>query len=194
MKPELIADYECEIGENPLWHPIEKKIYWSDIPKGKLFRYDPATEKHEQCYEGPEVGGFTIQEDGSLLFFMAKGAVATWKNGKLNYIIKEIPEERETRFNDVITDPSGRVFCGMVATANRPGRLYRLDTNGSIRIVLENIGIPNGIGFTPDRKYMYYTDTEALKIYIFDYDQSTGEITNQRVFVETPEGLSLIHI
>ena len=68
MKPELIADYECEIGENPLWHPTEKKIYWSDIPKGKLFRYDPATEKHEQCYEGPEVGGFTIQEDGSLLF------------------------------------------------------------------------------------------------------------------------------
>ena len=188
MKPELIADYECEIGENPLWHPIEKKIYWSDIPKGKLFRYDPATDKHEQCYEGPEVGGFTIQEDGSLLFFMAKGAVATWKNGKLNYIIKEIPEERETRFNDVITDPSGRVFCGMVATSNRPGRLYRLDTNGSIRIVLENIGIPNGIGFTPDKKYMYYTDTEALKIYIFDYDQSTGEITNQRVFVETPEG------
>ena len=55
MKPELIADYECEIGENPLWHPIEKKIYWSDIPNGKLFRYDPATEKHEQCYEGPEV-------------------------------------------------------------------------------------------------------------------------------------------
>ena len=188
MEPELIADYECEIGENPIWHPIEKRVYWTDIPKGRMFRYDPATGKHEQFYQGAEVGGFTIQADGSLLLFMAKGAVAIWRDGKLDYLIEEIPEERETRFNDVIADPGGRVFCGMVATSERPGRLYRLDTDGSITVVLENIGIPNGIGFTPDRKHMYYTDSAARRIYLFDYDEETAAITNQRVFVETPEG------
>ena len=72
MKAELIADYQCEVGEGPLWHPMEKKVYWTDIKRGKMFRYDPLTEMHEQFYEGALVGGFTIQVDGSLLLFMEK--------------------------------------------------------------------------------------------------------------------------
>ena len=67
MEPQLIADYGCKTGEGPLWHPDEKRVYWTDIPTGRLFRYEPLTGKHEQFYEGQQVGGFTIQEDGSLL-------------------------------------------------------------------------------------------------------------------------------
>ena len=55
-------------------------------------------------------------------------------------------------------------------------------------MVLENIGLSNGLGFTLDRKQMFYTDSFARKIYTFDYDEHTSEISNQRVFVETPEG------
>ena len=44
------------------------------------------------------------------------------------------------------------------------------------------------MGFTPDRKGMYYTDSTARKIYLFDYDSDSGAMANQRVFVETPEG------
>jgi len=66
MNLELIADYECVTGENPLWHPDEKRVYWLDIPTGRMFRYDPASGQHEQCYEGEVVGGFTIQADGAL--------------------------------------------------------------------------------------------------------------------------------
>jgi len=32
MPPELIADYQCQTGEGPLWHPDEKQLYWLDIP------------------------------------------------------------------------------------------------------------------------------------------------------------------
>jgi sugar lactone lactonase YvrE len=63
-EPELIAHYACETGENPLWHPIERRIYWCDIPRGRLFLYDPVTDAHEQCHEGRPIGGFTIQADG----------------------------------------------------------------------------------------------------------------------------------
>jgi sugar lactone lactonase YvrE len=41
----------------------------------------------------------------------------------------------------------------------RPGRLYRLDTDGSLRVVLEGVMVSNGMGFTPDRRSMYYTDS-----------------------------------
>ena len=37
MQPEVIADYACELGENPLWHPLEKAVYWCDITAGRIF-------------------------------------------------------------------------------------------------------------------------------------------------------------
>ena len=52
--------------------------------------------QHEQCYEGDIVGGFTIQEDGALLLFMARGSVKIWRENELTTIIDEIPEERDS--------------------------------------------------------------------------------------------------
>ncbi|SRR5579883_534434 len=187
VEPELIADYQCVTGEGPLWHPDEKCLYWLDIPRGRIFRFDPATGTHEQVFEGDQIGGFTIQANGGLLLFMARGAVKIWRNGALTTVIEELPDERATRFNDVIADPVGRVFCGTMRTPERLGRLYRLDPDGRITKLLDGIGTSNGMGFTPDRKRMYYTDTPRREIYLFDYDRDTGAITNQRVFVHTPE-------
>ena len=187
IQPELIADYRCQIGENPLWHPLERQLYWTDITGGRLFHYDPATGRHEQCYSGLPVGGFTVQADGALLLFMAGGAIAQWRDGQLNYLVEEIADERESRFNDVIADPVGRVFCGTMPTPTRPGRLYRLDPDGGLHLILEGIGTSNGMGFTLDRRHMYYTDSVACSIYLFDYDEKTGALTNQRVWLRTPE-------
>ena len=59
---EPIADYACETGEGPLWHPDEGRLYWVDIPPGKLYRYDPATGAHGLVLDaGEAIGGFTIQ-------------------------------------------------------------------------------------------------------------------------------------
>ena len=176
MFPTLVADTHCHTGENPLWHPQEHCLYWTDIPNGKLFRYDPATGRYEQCYNGVAVGGFTIQADGALLLFMQRGAIARWRDGKLEYLIDEIPDEQESRFNDVIADPLGRVFCGTMPTPSRLGRLYRLDRDGSLHLILEGIGISNGMGFTPDHRGLYYTNSQAHNIYLFDYDVETGTI------------------
>ncbi len=187
--PEVVADYECVCGENPLWHVEEQRLYWVDIPKGRLFRYEPDTDKHEMVYESPEaIGGFTFQQDGSVLLFMAKGAVRQWRNGEVITVLSEIDEERETRFNDVIADPLGAVFCGTMPTKDRLGRLYRLEPNRSLKRLLEGIGCSNGLGFSPDRKHLYYTDSPKHEIYMFDYDEKTGAISNQRVFVTIPEG------
>jgi sugar lactone lactonase YvrE len=179
---ELIADYACEIGENPLWHSIEKRLYWCDIAAGRIFRYEPATGVHEPCYQGRTVGGFTIQADGSLLLFMDRGTIAIWREGDLVEVVSEIPIERTSRFNDVIADPRGRVFCGTMSTDESRGRLYRLDCDGSLHLILENIECSNGMAFTLDHKGFYYTDSLAHKIYFFDYDIEDGSLSNQSTF------------
>src|SRR5690606_18114921 len=102
----LIADYNCINSEGPLWHAAEKRLYWTGIETGRMFWYEPGSNKHEQCYEGEKVGGFTIQADGKLLLFRTKGNVVTYKDGKVqDTIIESIPEAVTGRFNDVITDP-----------------------------------------------------------------------------------------
>ena len=186
MSPKLISDQENQTSENPLWHPTEKRLYWTDIPTGRLFRYDPVTTETEQIYSGDLVGGFTFQADGGLLLFMARGKIAKWKDGELETIIEEIPAERESRFNDVIADPRGRVFCGTMPSTTDLGRLYRLDPDRSLHLLLDGINISNGLGFTPDQKNLYYTESLARKIYKFDYNADTGEISNQRIWKEIP--------
>jgi D-xylono/L-arabinono-1,4-lactonase len=188
MEPVCLADYACHTGEGPLWHPLEKRLYWVDIPQGRLFRYDPATGQHEQCLQTDPIGGFTIQEDGALLLFMAKGAIRLWHEEFGETIVESIETELDSRFNDVIADPEGRVFCGTMASADHQGRLYRLDREGTLTMVLEGLGCPNGMGFTPDLRQMHFTDSGPGTIYLFDYDRASGEISNQRVFVQVPAG------
>lgn len=184
---ELIADRHCHTAENPLWHSEERSLYWCDIPHGRIFRYDPAKNSHEIVFEGAPVGGFTIQHDGALLLFMARGAIARWHDNKLTTLVESIPGELDSRFNDVIADPSGRVFCGTMSAPSHPGRLYRLDTDGKLTVLLEGIGCSNGMAFSLDEQKMYYADSFAREIYVFDYDKDSGDIANRQVFVKVNE-------
>ena len=191
MDIELIADYACNTGEGPLYHPQEKRVYWTDIPEGRLFRYDPGTGEHEQIYQGDPVGGFTIQADGALLLFMARGAVKTWREGVMTTILEGIPQEEDSRFNDVIADPEGRVFCGTMSSPAHRGSLYRLDVDGSLTKVVSDVQVSNGMAFTPDLRGMYYTDSGPRRISLFDYDRATGVISSGREFLSFDAGEGL---
>lgn len=189
-EPELIADEQCVTGEGPLWHEDEARLYWADIPNGRLFRYDPVTGTHETAYQAPTghaIGGYTIQADGALLLFGSRGRIEILRGGAVTPVLEEIPGEEDSRFNDVIADPEGRVFCGTMPANGRLGRLYRLDPDGTLTQLLDGIDISNGMGFTPDGAGMYYTESNRRVIYRFDYDRASGALRNQRVFVRTPD-------
>ena len=195
MRAETVADCRCEIGEVPMWHPEEKRLYWIDIPTGELFRCDPTTGTYERCFDGRIIGGYTIQADGSFLLFMEGGAVRRLEppregiagDDDLETIVDSIPGEQGSRFNDVIADPRGRVFGGTMPTDEHLGALYRLDTDGTVTTVLEGVDLPNGMGFSSDRETFYLTESNTNTIYAFDYDVETGAIDDRRVFVDVPD-------
>jgi D-xylonolactonase len=188
QEPTVLVRQSCDTGEGPLWHPDEQCLYWLDIPNGLIFRREWDTGDTVTFDVGVPVGGMTLQHDGNLALFMAEGAVRIWKDGVfLRTVLEEIPEERGNRFNDVIADPEGRVFCGVMTTEQRAGRLYRLDPDGALTVVVEDTGTANGMGFSPDLKRMYFCDSRQRSLSVFDYDRDTGAITNRRILVR-PEG------
>ena len=195
----LVVEADHRVGEGPLWHPDEDVLYHVDITSGRLFRYDPVTDADEQVLDlDTPIGGYTIQADGSLLLFLGKGAIAEWDGTELTSIVDEIPRERNSRFNDVIADPEGRVYAGTMPTDDQLGRLYRIDTDGSYEVVDERgFDIPNGMGFTRDLEVLYVTESQERTIYRYDYDRDTGNLTNREPFVELdsdgplPDGMTV---
>lgn len=187
MTARVITDYRCEIAEGPLWHPADERLYWADIPNGHLYRHDPATDETERFFDGGVIGGYTIHHDGSLLLFMEGGRIARLTDGTLTTVVEEVPAESDSRFNDVIADPEGRVFAGTMPTEDRLGRLYRVNEGAEYERVLDEIALPNGLGFSPDRRTMYVAESDAYTIHAFEYDRETGEIDDRRTFVDVPE-------
>jgi D-xylonolactonase len=206
--PAVAVDIACATGEGPLWHPETAVLYWTDIPAGQIHGYDPATGEHDLVYEAPDgrIGGFTIQTDGALLLFGEAGAVGRLDptTGERTPVVAPDPDRFHGRFNDVIADPTGRVYAGVMPdlAAGEPGHLYRLDTDGQFEHVVA-CDLPNGMGFTPDRTAMYFTDTcehdpdAPGYVYRYEYDRATGELSGRELFLEAtdidgyPDGLTV---
>jgi D-xylono/L-arabinono-1,4-lactonase len=181
--PQLVADTGCETGENPLWHPQRQTLFFLDIPRSHVHGFTPANGGCRLFSQVRTTGGMTLQEDGSLLLFQ-DGSITVLKMDGTQHLLAEDQCPGNDRFNDVIADAEGRVFAG---TLGGEGRLIRYDPDGTKTILLEGLGVPNGMGFTPDLKHLYFTDSVPRLIYRFDYDRSTGDLSNQRVFAEIPE-------
>jgi D-xylonolactonase len=195
--PEAIANYHCLVGENPLWDEREGRLYWVDIESGRLFRLDHQSREHECFYRSPAmIGGFTFQEDGSLLLFESDSIALLAKDGSYRLIARHI-DSGMRRFNDVIADPEGRVFAGTIGKTDRSGGLYRIDRDGRIEQLWTGTGIANGMGFTPDLTRFYWTCSTTRVLYVADYEQATGALTNRREFYRaapeegTPDGMTV---
>ncbi|MDV7396857.1 SMP-30/gluconolactonase/LRE family protein, partial [Arthrospira platensis SPKY1] len=85
----------------------------------------------------------------------------------------------------------GRLWVGSMdfGTTNPTANLYRVDGDGMATKMLDSITISNGIVWTSDRKTMYYIDTPTGQIRAYDYDNATGDISNERVAVNVPDTL-----
>jgi D-xylonolactonase len=206
-----VADTRCRLGEAPLWHPEQGKLYWVDILAGTLFCYDPELGSYEELYAGDMIGGLVLQADGALLLLQEEGTVRSWHAGKQSGLRAADRRQRDYRFNDAIASPSGDVLCGVIESSRAPrsrlhsyqrrfrrlmGRfglrrrapigLYRLQGSGQQQHLEQEAGLANGMGFSPDLNHFYFTDSARREIQVFDYDEGMARLANQRVFAKVP--------
>jgi sugar lactone lactonase YvrE len=109
--------------------------------------------------------------------------------------LSELWTDEQLRMNEGACDPEGRFYCGSMAYDKQPGAgtLYRLDPDGSVQVVLENVTVSNGLDWSPDGSLAYYNDTDTGRVDVFDYEPEAG-LSGRRPFVETgarPDGLTV---
>lgn len=185
---QCLFKMQNEIGEGPLWHPIEKCLYWIDITTGDLFKSDTSLSTYKKFHLNAMIGAFGFRKGGGMILATDQG-FSFWNEDQPSHEIFwcPLPDREGVRLNDGKVDPAGRFWAGSMDTEQREGQFFRVDPDGSQHTILDNIGISNGLGWSPDRKTMYYTDSITLIIFAFDYDLETGQITNRRPFIELPE-------
>jgi sugar lactone lactonase YvrE len=110
--------------------------------------------------------------------------------------LNELWTDERLRMNEGACDPDGRFYCGSMAYDKEPGAgaLYRLDPDRSVHVVLDNVTVSNGLGWSPEGTLAYYNDTYTGRVDVFDYERCAG-LSGRRSFAETgaarPDGLTV---
>jgi D-xylonolactonase len=185
----VIADNGDLCGEGPLWDHDSRTLYWTDQTGQKFYRYRPSSAKPELVRAGLEICGFAFNHPGGFIVTNSRG-IWLWDGQADPDLIADEVQGVKCQMNDCIADPVGRLFAGSIFyDPSKPyplGHLMRVDTDRTVRIVDEGIHLANGLGFSPDEKTLYFSDSAARTIYAYNYDRSTGNVSNRRVFVKVP--------
>lgn len=191
---------EAILGEGPTWCSKRDVLFWTDID-GKTFnQFDPRSGENRQVQLDDSLCAFGLMPDGMFLCAFTKHIATMDANGVRRETLHLVEGDRpDNRFNDGKCDPAGRFWVGTMSSVGMPkqGSLYRFDPDGSVHHMLDGLGTSNGLGWSPDGKTFYLTDSPAGEIYAFDFDIETGAISRQRVFASIktedgrPDGLTL---
>ena len=199
---EHVLEVHNVIGEGPVWHSQEECLYWVNfIEQFQVLRFYPQTRHMDVFETGVPVMALGIRMAGGFIAATGKG-IAHWdaQRNTLEPFCEPVAGLSTCRFNDAATDGQGRFWVGTLNDANPKGpdgELFCVQADGSWQVMDKNITVANGIGWSPDRKIMYFTDSFRYSIYAYDYAADAGTITNRRTFVQTspdagvPDGLTV---
>lgn len=184
MRAEQVTDAVTQHGEGPVWD--REQLLWVDLFRGDVLAMRPGDGVVERTHVGDIAACVVPRVNGGWAVATERGF--TLLDGTVEHL-PEVWSDTGVRMNDGGCDPQGRFFCGSMAADAAPGRgaLYRLDPDRSVHLVLTDVSISNGLGWTPDGQRVYYVDTPTQRIDVFDFDGATGALTGRRPLVTIPQ-------
>lgn len=189
-EPQLLLNYTGHLPECPTWSAEEKALYWADILEGEIHRYHLPTAEHSVLSFHEEVGCFALRERGGFIVAMRNAIWLTDKHGLLQRKVCDNPSNPQlARFNDGGTDHQGRFYAG---TFWGPGdyngaMLMRIDNDLTPKVIQCDIQGHNGLAFSPDKRWMFTSDTPNGVIYRTPLDEQ-GEPGKREEFRRFSEG------
>lgn len=199
LEPVQVSVPVSELGEGPCWDAAGQTLYWVDINRGQVRSLD-ADGRHSTWNAGLPVGAVVPRASGGLVVAAGNGFYSLDPDTGELAELAPAPGQPDTRMNDGKCDRAGRFYAGTMARDETPGRgsFYRLDTDHTVTEIYRDLGISNGLGWSPDDTLMYYIDSYDYRVDVLDYDSVTGQLGERRPFVGrlgsgdvVPDGLAV---
>lgn len=183
--------------EGPRVDP-DDNLYFSDVPNGGVFRRAPSGRIDQIVPKRRGVGGIALHEAGGLV--IGGRNVCHVLDGQTRILF----EPDAGSVNDLITDPAGGIITGTIRSdpfdtsgPRTPGEAYRIDPDGTVEQLYDEVGLTNGIGFSPAGDQMYHSDSTGQHLITHDVTWSHGRpvLNNRRALRPSdnfnPDGLAV---
>lgn len=158
----LVWDVEAQLGEGALWDERDDGLWFTDIKRRKVYRYDPATGERRE-WPAPEQVGFVVPaSSGGFIAGLHSGLHRfDPQSGAFELLVEVEPDRPDNRLNDAVVDPEGRLWFGTMhdGESDRSGAFYCFHRGELRRTSLTGICITNGPAVSPDGTRLYWVDT-----------------------------------
>ena len=185
MYAELALKLECNVGEGPFWDDVKQDLYFVDIMNKQIKMFSLTSKLVETVQFNQEIGAVFLDQKSNLIVAARDGIFAASRDGVLETSLAPIELERTSiRTNDAKCDANGRMWVGTMAFDFTPGAaaLFSFDSK-DLKKVVPDLTVSNGIGWSLDKKIMYFIDSPTKRVDIFDFDLESGELRNRRPFL-----------
>ena len=181
--------------EGPVWLP-QRGLAFSDVLLGGIYLLDEQGGVESLFAHRKGVGGMALHAAGGLV---VSGRNIGFKafDGRATVTLLERDEANDlVGFNDITTDGHGRVYAGGLGSSPvfEDGRapasqnLYMIDVDGSVQVVGHDIQLTNGLGFSPDGKMLYHSDSRRQAVFCYPVE-ADGRLGPKSVFAECAKGV-----
>jgi D-xylonolactonase len=186
---ELATGYG--LVEGPTWDGTG--LLFSDVVGGGLFRLRPDGNVDQMLAHRRGMGGVALHADGG--YVVSGRNVAHKTDSTTTVLLDGEPAAGRQSFNDLTADDQGRVYVGSLdmnpldsGSPVRPGKLHRIELDGSATTLSDDVLLSNGLGFSPDRRSLYHSDSRRGVVWRFALDLA-GEVTGRTEFASFDEGV-----
>lgn len=184
---EVFANQNLQCGEGPVWNEAMQCLHWTDSGGTTTYTAHMRHREPRVLFNGHHAASLALHEDGGIVYCGAQGFHHLDASGVHRNFSQTCDGISVSNINDIIADETGRVIGGQDAFREnekyKPGYLFQLGTDKKIKVIEEGLHLSNGMGFSPTSDRFYLVDSILRKIYLYDYDPETGDISNKRTLV-----------
>lgn len=183
--PESVCAVQATLGEGPVWIGREAALWFVDIKRKKLHRFDPASAALRSWDAPAQIGWVLPTADGGLIAGLQGGLYLF--DAATGQFTLHAPVEADlpgNRLNDACTDAQGRIWFGSMDDEEEADTgVFHVYARGRIAPAgLPPVSITNGPAISPDGRRLYHTDTLGKAIHVADLAED-GSLSGSRLFV-----------
>ncbi|MFJ9413771.1 SMP-30/gluconolactonase/LRE family protein [Streptomyces sp. NPDC101227] len=164
MRAELAVRASAELGEGPTWDTAARRLIWVDILGSRVHTWDPATGRRTVMATEQHVGAAKPRAGGGLVVNLRDGIGLYDAGGAFTWLVRDAVPGR--RGNDAAVAPDGALWAGTMRYDESPGggTLTRVAPDGTAAVLLDDVAVSNGTGWSPDGTRVYYVDSPTRRI------------------------------